>query len=166
MGLNIQDLAVSSPDIAANDSIHERFAADTGNETPRIRVSGAPAGAVELALILHDPDAPLPNGFTHWVVYGIDPATAESAENRKRTASARMGSARPRIQGRSRRRGTDVTTITSGCTRSTGPWRANPVARSSSRSTVTRSWSRIDSWATISDSLKAVRGPGRLEYTQ
>lgn len=77
MGLNIQDLAVSSPDIAANDSIHERFAADTGNETPRIRVSGAPAGAVELALILHDPDAPLPNGFTHWVVYGIDPATAE-----------------------------------------------------------------------------------------
>ena len=32
-----------------------------------------PAAAVELALICHDPDAPRPRGFTHWVVYGLPP---------------------------------------------------------------------------------------------
>lgn len=75
MGLNIQDLAISSPDVADQGAIDARFAADTGNETPRIEISGVPAEAVELAVILHDPDAPLPNGFTHWVVYGIDPSS-------------------------------------------------------------------------------------------
>lgn len=77
MGLNIQDLAISSPDIERLGAIDPRFAADTGNEAPRLVISGVPAEAVELAVILHDPDAPLPNGFTHWVVYGIDPATTE-----------------------------------------------------------------------------------------
>lgn len=42
-----------------------------GNVRPAISVSGCPAEAVELALICHDPDAPLPLGFTHDVVYGI-----------------------------------------------------------------------------------------------
>jgi phosphatidylethanolamine-binding protein (PEBP) family uncharacterized protein len=36
-----------------------------------------PADAVELALICHDPDAPLPNGFTHWTLYGIPPGTSQ-----------------------------------------------------------------------------------------
>ncbi len=35
--------------------------------------TGAPAGTKQLALICHDPDAPLPHGFTHWVLYGISP---------------------------------------------------------------------------------------------
>ena len=73
MGPNVQDLAISSPDIAAGAAIDDRFAAETGNEVPTLSISGAPADAVELAVILHDPDAPLPNGFTHWVVYGVSP---------------------------------------------------------------------------------------------
>lgn len=77
MGLNIQDLAISSPDIDACGAIDDAFAAETGNRTPRLTISGAPAEAVELAVILHDPDAPLPQGFTHWTVYGIDPGTTE-----------------------------------------------------------------------------------------
>lgn len=77
MGLNIQDLAVASPDIPALDEIPAEFAADTGNREPRIEITGVPDGTVELALILHDPDAPLPHGFTHWVVYGIDPVVAD-----------------------------------------------------------------------------------------
>lgn len=77
MGLNIQDLAIASPEIECCAPIDARFAADTGNETPKLEISGVPADAVELAVILHDPDAPLPHGFTHWTVYGIDPATSE-----------------------------------------------------------------------------------------
>ena len=28
-----------------------------------------------MALIMHDPDVPVSGGFTHWVVWNIDPAT-------------------------------------------------------------------------------------------
>jgi Raf kinase inhibitor-like YbhB/YbcL family protein len=79
MALFIGDLTVSSPDIAALSPIPGRFSAASGNDVPRIEFSGAPEGTVELALICHDPDAPLPNGFTHWTVYGI-PASASSLD--------------------------------------------------------------------------------------
>ncbi|TAJ47940.1 MAG: YbhB/YbcL family Raf kinase inhibitor-like protein [Herbiconiux sp.] len=64
-------LAVSSPDFENLGRIPDRLSADGGNETPVIELAGAPEGTVELALIVNDPDAPLPHGFTHWVVYGI-----------------------------------------------------------------------------------------------
>ncbi|MFC5337475.1 YbhB/YbcL family Raf kinase inhibitor-like protein [Leucobacter denitrificans] len=82
MGLNIQDLAISSPDIASLGAIDDAFAAETGNQVPRLEISGVPAEAVELAVILHDPDAPLPQGFTHWTVYGIDPQSADVTSGR------------------------------------------------------------------------------------
>ncbi|PPG31217.1 YbhB/YbcL family Raf kinase inhibitor-like protein [Pseudoclavibacter sp. RFBB5] len=77
MPLNIADLTISSPDFAALASIPEELSADGGNRLPRLIVQGVPAGAHELALILHDPDAPLAQGFTHWTVYGIPAADGE-----------------------------------------------------------------------------------------
>jgi Raf kinase inhibitor-like YbhB/YbcL family protein len=74
MPLNIKDLTVSARDFGPGERIPDRHAGDHGNEAPAIEITGVPDGTVELALIAHDPDAPLPNGFTHWVVYGIDPA--------------------------------------------------------------------------------------------
>lgn len=74
MPLNIKDLAVSADGFGPGERIPDRHAAGHGNAAPGIRITGVPAGTAELALILHDPDAPLPHGFTHWVVYGIDPA--------------------------------------------------------------------------------------------
>ena len=68
-------LAIMSPDFENLARIPDRLTADLGNKAPIVEFSGAPAGTAELALIVHDPDAPLPNGFTHWVVYGI-PADA------------------------------------------------------------------------------------------
>jgi Raf kinase inhibitor-like YbhB/YbcL family protein len=73
MPLFIADLAISSPDIENLGAIPLSFTADGGNDTPSIEISGAPEGTVELALIVNDPDAPLAQGFTHWVVYGIAP---------------------------------------------------------------------------------------------
>jgi Raf kinase inhibitor-like YbhB/YbcL family protein len=72
-------LTVSSPDFENEGRIPDRLSADGGNETPQVVFSGAPEGTAELALIVHDPDAPLANGFTHWVVYGI-PADATSLD--------------------------------------------------------------------------------------
>lgn len=73
MGMNIADLAISSDDIVAGDRIPDRFTADFENALPSLTVTGVPADAVELAIIMHDPDAPLPQGFTHWTAYGIAP---------------------------------------------------------------------------------------------
>ncbi|WP_228375080.1 YbhB/YbcL family Raf kinase inhibitor-like protein [Demequina iriomotensis] len=67
----VKDLALTSPDIVGGARIEDRFAGQTGAQTPRLVVSGVPAGAVELALVCHDPDAPLAHGFTHWTLYGI-----------------------------------------------------------------------------------------------
>ncbi|WP_438353034.1 YbhB/YbcL family Raf kinase inhibitor-like protein [Microbacterium sp. CJ88] len=72
--MNIGTLTVDSPDIAPGARIDDRFTAYHENDVPEIRVSGAPEGTVELALIVHDPDAPLPYGFTHWVRYGLSPS--------------------------------------------------------------------------------------------
>jgi Raf kinase inhibitor-like YbhB/YbcL family protein len=73
MPLNIKDLAISSPDIRTGERVPDKHAADHGNAEPALTISGVPEGAVELAVIAHDPDAPLPHGFTHWVLYGLEP---------------------------------------------------------------------------------------------
>ncbi|MGI5200299.1 YbhB/YbcL family Raf kinase inhibitor-like protein [Spirillospora sp. CA-108201] len=74
MPLNIKDLTLAARSFGAGDRLPDSHAADHGNTAPEIDITGIPEGAVELALIMHDPDAPLPLGFTHWVVYDIDPA--------------------------------------------------------------------------------------------
>jgi len=81
MALNIQDLAVSSPEFAPLGRLEDRHANNKGNEQPALHFSGVPAEAVELAVICHDPDAPLPDGFTHWVLYGLPPSTVELPPN-------------------------------------------------------------------------------------
>lgn len=68
----IADPIVSSPDLEPDAPIDPRFAGAAG-ATPRLEVTGVPAAAVELAVIVHDPDAPSSNGFTHWAVYGLPP---------------------------------------------------------------------------------------------
>ncbi|WP_344291649.1 YbhB/YbcL family Raf kinase inhibitor-like protein [Streptomyces synnematoformans] len=74
MPVNIKDLAVAVRGLGPGERIPDRHAADHGNTAPEVEITGVPAGTAELALIVHDPDAPLSHGFTHWVVYGIDPA--------------------------------------------------------------------------------------------
>lgn len=79
MGLFIDKLAISSPDIAPLSRIGDAFTADGGHTVPRLEFTGAPEGTVELAVIVHDPDAPLRRGFTHWTVYGV-PADATALD--------------------------------------------------------------------------------------
>lgn len=75
MPLNIKDLAITVPGFGPGERIPDQHAADHGNLAPELEITGVPDGTAELAVIVHDPDAPLPHGFVHWVVYGIDPAT-------------------------------------------------------------------------------------------
>ncbi len=47
------------------------------NISPELHWSGAPQGIRSLALVVHDPDAPAPGGFYHWIVYDLPPSTRE-----------------------------------------------------------------------------------------
>lgn len=71
MAQHIKDLAIDSPAFASEGRIPTRHTKDGEDVSPPLRWSGVPAGTEQLALICHDPDAPYPYGFTHWVVYGI-----------------------------------------------------------------------------------------------
>lgn len=77
MALSIADLAISSPDIPALGRIADEYAKDGGSRVPRLSITGIPEGTVELTVIVHDPDAPMAHGFTHWVLHGISPRDAD-----------------------------------------------------------------------------------------
>lgn len=64
-------LTITSPDLSPGERIDDRFAGQESTDPPRIEVAGVPAEAIELALICHDPDAPMEGGFTHWTLYGL-----------------------------------------------------------------------------------------------
>ncbi len=91
MPLNLKDLTVRAREFGPGERIPDRLAADHGNAAPEIEISGVPQGTVELALIVHDPDAPLPHGFTHWVVYGIEPTGTAASVSPKAAGSSREG---------------------------------------------------------------------------
>lgn len=65
--LHLGDLVVSGPGLVPDGPCPVRFSVDDRDETPTLHVHGMPEGTVELALVCHDPDAPRPHGFTHWV---------------------------------------------------------------------------------------------------
>ena len=74
--LNVQDLSVRSDAFGEHEPIPERHTDDGENIAPALWWSGVPEGTRSLAVVVHDPDAPLVEGFTHWVAYNI-PGDAE-----------------------------------------------------------------------------------------
>jgi Raf kinase inhibitor-like YbhB/YbcL family protein len=74
--LNVADLRIRSTAFGNHERIPARHAADGENVAPALEWSGAPEGTKAFAVVVHDPDAPLVDGFTHWVAYGI-PADAD-----------------------------------------------------------------------------------------
>ena len=68
-------LRITSPSFAAGAAIPAQFSCDGPGKSPELDIAGAPSGTKEFALIVHDPDAPGPTGFTHWVLYNIPGGT-------------------------------------------------------------------------------------------
>lgn len=73
-------LEITSPAFDFGAPIPRRHTRDGEDVSPPLRWSGVPEGTRELALVCHDPDAPMPRGFTHWVVSGIPPDAGELPE--------------------------------------------------------------------------------------
>jgi Raf kinase inhibitor-like YbhB/YbcL family protein len=68
-------MILTSPAFEHDGLIPKKYTCDGGDINPELQVQNVPAEAKSLALILHDPDAPMPGGFTHWVVWNISPGT-------------------------------------------------------------------------------------------
>jgi Raf kinase inhibitor-like YbhB/YbcL family protein len=74
--LNVADLRIRSDAFDHHKRIPERHTGDGEDVSPALTWSGVPDGTRAFAVVVHDPDAPLVDGFTHWVAYGIaDDAT-------------------------------------------------------------------------------------------
>jgi Raf kinase inhibitor-like YbhB/YbcL family protein len=54
---------------------YNRSGCTGANISPELHWSGAPAGTKSFALVVHDPDAPAPGGWYHWVVYNLPAST-------------------------------------------------------------------------------------------
>ena len=64
-------LKVSSPRIPSGGAIPEEFTSYGASISPPLAWSKGPYGSRAFALIIEDPDAPLPLPFTHWMVWNI-----------------------------------------------------------------------------------------------
>lgn len=69
--LNVADLKLRSPAFDHHNRIPPRHTGDGDDVAPALEWSGVPDGTRAFAVVVHDPDAPLVDGFTHWVAYGI-----------------------------------------------------------------------------------------------
>jgi Raf kinase inhibitor-like YbhB/YbcL family protein len=69
--LNVQDLKITSPAFDHHKRIPDDHSGDGEDTAPELSWSGVPDGTKAFAIVVHDPDAPLVDGFTHWVAYGI-----------------------------------------------------------------------------------------------
>jgi Raf kinase inhibitor-like YbhB/YbcL family protein len=73
-------LTLSSPAFQNGDELPQKYTCDANEVNPELDIAGLPSGTESLALILEDPDAP-DGTYTHWIVFNIDPATTNIAEN-------------------------------------------------------------------------------------
>ena len=67
----VGNLKLRSPAFDGHKSIPDRHTSNGENVAPGLEWAGAPEGTRAFAIVVHDPDAPLVDGFTHWVAYGI-----------------------------------------------------------------------------------------------
>ncbi len=77
-------LSIRSPAFPDGGAIPSAFTCEGADRSPPLVISGVPAAAKSLALVVDDPDAPDPRApkmvFVHWVLHDLPPDTAALAE--------------------------------------------------------------------------------------
>jgi len=66
---NTDQLIVTSTSFANNGIIPGKYSCEGNEINPPLHIEHIPAAAKSVAVIVHDPDAPGKNGFTHWVLW-------------------------------------------------------------------------------------------------
>ena len=73
-------MKLTSTAFADGEKMPQEFAKLGANHIPPLEINGVPEGTKSLAIIVHDPDAPLPGGFYHWTLWNIPPQTTSIGE--------------------------------------------------------------------------------------
>jgi Raf kinase inhibitor-like YbhB/YbcL family protein len=89
-------LTIASSAFQDGATLPKDFTCDGAGTSPPLRIAGVPAEAAEVALVVGDPDAPLPQApqqnFTHWAVWHLAPvAGVVTFDAGKPPAGAREG---------------------------------------------------------------------------
>ena len=73
------DLSLASPSFDDGEAIPDEHGYSAENTNPPLEITGVPAEAESLALVVDDPDAREPAGkiWDHWVVWNVDPSLSE-----------------------------------------------------------------------------------------
>ena len=74
-------ITVTSSAFTDGGSLPITFTADGAGIAPPIAWNNIPDGARSIVLIAEDPDAPIPNPFVHWLVYGLPVTTSSIASS-------------------------------------------------------------------------------------
>ena len=61
--------------------IPSHYTSDGEDVSPELSWKDAPAKTKSFVLVVHDPDAPRPGGYTHWVLYNIPAEAGHVKEN-------------------------------------------------------------------------------------
>ena len=72
---SVAKLTVQSSSFAEGEMIPKEHSGEGADHSPPLTWSGVPAGTKELALIVHDPDAPVGTWY-HWVLYNLPAAVS------------------------------------------------------------------------------------------
>ena len=73
-------LQLTSSAFQSESNIPRQFTCEGDDVSPELKWTNAPSGTKSFALIVHDPDAPRPGGFTHWVAYNIPANVTQIAQ--------------------------------------------------------------------------------------
>lgn len=68
---NISTTSFNNGDILPMEQVLNAHGCTGGNISPDLKWENIPTNTKELALIVHDPDAPVQNGWYHWIVLHI-----------------------------------------------------------------------------------------------
>ena len=75
--------AIKNNQTLPNEQVLNGFGCTGNNVSPDLKWQGAPEGTKSYALLVHDPDAPRPTGWWHWLVINIPLTKTEFKKGEK-----------------------------------------------------------------------------------